>query len=357
MTPALAKQTAHRFQPLNDSRWDGFLQRHPRAAIFHTSAWLQALQRTYGYEPAAFTTCPPGAELSNAVVFCRVKSWLSGRCLISLPFSDHCEPLVDTAEQLECLLAAGSGEADADKAKFLEIRPIAPLGAAAEGLEEGDGFCFHQLDLQPSLDEIFGRFHKDCVQRKIRRAHREGLQYEEGASESQLSRFYHLLVLSRRRQLLPPQPRAWFRNLIACMGDRLKIRIASKDGRPVASILTLRYKDTLVYKYGCSDPQFNNLGGMPLLFWKAIEEAKSAGLTRFDLGRSDWDNPGLITFKDRWGAQRSALRYRISSRGPARASTPGWQMQFARRIFGHMPSAVLPLAGSLVYRHLQRPRS
>ena len=51
------------------------------------------------------------------------------------------------------------------------------------------------------------------------------------------------------------------RNLIACLGDNVKIRVASKDGRPVASILTLRHKRTLVYKYGCSDDHSTIWGG------------------------------------------------------------------------------------------------
>jgi hypothetical protein len=34
------------------------------------------------------------------LVFCRVRSWLTGRRSISLPFSDHCEPLVESHEAL-----------------------------------------------------------------------------------------------------------------------------------------------------------------------------------------------------------------------------------------------------------------
>ena len=80
---------------------DGLVERHPKASVFHTPAWLQALRWTYGDEPVVFTTSPPTAELTNGVVFCRVKSWLTGRRLISLPFSDHCEPLCDSSRRPE----------------------------------------------------------------------------------------------------------------------------------------------------------------------------------------------------------------------------------------------------------------
>ena len=166
-----------------------------------------------------------------------------------------------------------------------------------------------------------------------------------------MARFYGLLVLTRRRHQLLPQPLTWFRNLIMCMGDQLKIRLASKDGHPVASILTVRYKDTLVYKYGGSDKSFSNLGGMHFLLWKAIQEAKKEGLLQFDLGRSDWNDQGLIAFKDRWGASRSDLAYWRYGSGSVRGAISSGQAQIARRIFTHVPNVLLPFAGSLVYKH------
>jgi hypothetical protein len=60
-------------------------------------------------------------------------------------------------------------------------------------------------------------------------------------------------VMTRRRHFLPPHPIEWFRGLIAAFGKDLKIRMASKDGVAVASILTLSHKKSMVYKYGCSD--------------------------------------------------------------------------------------------------------
>ena len=110
-------------------------------------------------------------------------------------------------------------------------------------------------------------------------------------------------------------------------------------------------KDILVYKYGGLDARFNNLGGMQCLFWEAIQEAKNSGLSQFDLGRSDWDDQGLIVFKDRWGASRSTVGYWRHGAASDRRITSGWQARIARRIFGHMPIALLPLGGSLLYRH------
>ena len=134
-----------------------------------------------------------------------------------------------------------------------------------------------------------------------------------------LSSFYGLLRLTRRRHGLPPQPLAWFRNLVACLGDGLTIHVASKDGVPIAGILTLSFKKTMVYKYGGSDARHHSLGGMPFLFWRAIQEAKARGIEELDLGRSDLDQPGLIAFKDHLGATRTTLTYYTSPASGARA--------------------------------------
>jgi lipid II:glycine glycyltransferase (peptidoglycan interpeptide bridge formation enzyme) len=84
--------------------------------------------------------------------------------------------------------------------------------------------------------------------------------------------------------------------------------VASKDGRPIAAILTIRFKHALVYKYGGSDSRFNN-PGMQFLLWRTIEEGKEAQLSEFDMGRSDCDDVGLVAFKDRWAAARCQLDY------------------------------------------------
>src|SRR5262249_31752032 len=158
---------------------------------------------------------------------------------------------------------------------------------------------------EPSLETIFSNLHKASIQRKIRRAQREGLAYEEGAMRSQLDDFYRLLTMTRGRHGLPPQPRQWFENLVDSFGDALKIRIVRQEGRALATMLTIRHKDRMVYKYGGADSGYNRLGGMQLLYWKAIEEAKVSGLRCFDLGRTESHQIGLVTFKRRWGAKES----------------------------------------------------
>jgi hypothetical protein len=167
-----------------------------------------------------------------------------------------------------------------------------------------------------------------------------------------LKDFYKLLVLTRGRHCLPPQPYVWFRNLIDCMGEALDIRVAYKSNLPIGAILTLRFRNTIYYKYGCSDAKFHNLGAMPALLWRTIQESKAAGSEEFDLGRSESTNKGLIAFKNHWASEHARFsywRYPASNHVPL---TEGWKLRLAKRAFACMPTRVLTLAGRLTYRHI-----
>ena len=140
--------------------------------------------------------------------------------------------------------------------------------------------------------------------------------------------------------------------LIATFGNGLKIRVASKGDLPVAGILTLSNKRCVVYKYGGSIASLNKLGGMALLFWKTIQEAKGDALEELDLGRSGSDNLGLIAFKEHWGATGTPLSYwRYPPPGPY-VPRPAWQKSLARRLVQASPDLALEAIGTLLYRHI-----
>lgn len=339
--------------PLQDPRWQRFLDGSPASSVFHAPPWIRALQRTYGYEPVVFTTSPANAELSNGVLACRVKSWITGVRLVSVPFSDHCQPLVEDSAQFCAIAKYLQDRARAECWKYIEFRPLNADLCEGSEVTRYNTYRFHAIDLRPELDRIYKRFHESCVRRKVRKAEREQLQYEAGRSDALLQKFWVLLLLTRRRHQVPPQPLVWFRNLIECLGTQLTIHMVSKGSDPIASIVTVAYKKSLVYKYGVSDVRFNNLGGTPLLFWKAIMLGKAAGAETLDLGRSGLEDPGLSTFKEHLGGIASELTYYRCSRSQSRNQiAPSAATLLARRAFARLPERLFTGAGTLLYKHL-----
>lgn len=341
----------HKLDPLTDIRWSELLARHPQASAFHSPEWLRALKDTYGYRPVVFTTTGEG-ELRNGVVFCEVRSWLTGNRLISLPFSDHCQPLANR-DELSAIFHSLSDHRKETKCKYIELRPALDDELVGQsGLNVTESFRLHTIDLRAQLEQIYRRFHDSCVRRKIKRAERENLTLESGNTSELLGKFRHLQLLTRRRHKLPPQPATWFDNLSRCLGERLNIYVLSKEGIPAASILTISYKKTLMYKYGCSDARFHNLGGMPLLFWKAIQEGKGAGAEFFDLGRSSSEDPGLLAFKGHLGGVECGLHYFRDTPARKRNDAPGQpRTHWTRNALARLPEPLLVGAGNLLYRH------
>jgi hypothetical protein len=340
---------AYELDPLSDSRWEPFVNSHPQASVFHSSHWLRALQIAYGYEPVVLTTSPSNETLMDGLFFCRVRSWLTGSRLVSLPFSDHSELLASDGATLSELLMR-TREREAGKCRYIEIRPISYRPKIRDGFRQSDSYLIHHLDLCKSKADLFKSLHKSSLQGKIRKAEREGIYYEEGTSPDLLGKFYRLMVATRRRHGLPPQPLSWFRTLVETFGAHLKIRVASNNGLPIASIITFSHKRSMIYKYGCSDARFHRFGGIALLLWHAIQDAKENGSEELDMGRSDLDNPGLISFKERFGAVGKPLHYWRYPDKP-RPMLDAGKKAFIRQVVQAAPNSVLKATGKLLYPH------
>lgn len=346
----------YKFDPLSDPRWPAFLQEHEDASVFHTREWLSALKITYGFQPEAYTTSK-GSSLENAVLFCELQSSLTGKRLVSLPFSDHCQPLATEVDLKEILNYLGHSRSNRSL-KYIELRPLRSDPQTSQvnfgPFTESEKFHFHNVDLRPPAEAIYKRFHDSCIRRKIKRAEKEDLSYECGRTASLQKKFRHLLLLTRRRHKLPPQPASWFSNLASSFGEMFNIHVVSKGDDPVASIVTLRNKKTLTYKYGCSDLRFSNMGGTPLLFWKAIQQAKTDGLENLDLGRSDLEGDGLAAFKGHLGGEASVLQY-YRTPAPHRSqsrSKPSGPRTLARETIARLPDPLFTGLGDLLYRHI-----
>jgi hypothetical protein len=345
----------YQLDPTKDPRWGDLVQRHPKASVFHTVGWLKALQSTYGYEPVSFTTSLPTSELANGMVFCKVQSWLTGRRLVSLPFSDHCESLCDPGDELVFLICGLKNIRESQELKYLELRPVHATYSWADqknSFKPSSRFFLHNINLEPDEDELFQSLDKDCVQRRIRRADRAGLTEKVGRSEEILKDFYELFVATRRRHQIPPIPYRWFTNLSEHLRDDLEVRVAFMGKVPIASILTLRFRDAVYYKYGCSDSSFHRYAATPWLLWRSMLAAKSGGATRFDLGRTEAKNTGLLTFKDHWTSQSEPLLYWKYPGKSFIDTVDGWKLNTAKRIFSCMPNGLLKLTGRVVYRHI-----
>ena len=75
---------------------------------------------------------------------------------------------------------------------------------------------------------------------------------------------------------------AYFRSLLACLGDNARLYMAYHDDRPIAGTIAIRFAGKVWYLYGASSNEGRNLMPNYLLQWEMIRWALDSGCFLYD---------------------------------------------------------------------------
>jgi Acetyltransferase (GNAT) domain len=323
---------------------------HPDAGCFHTSAWAKVLHKTYHHRPF-YLRFSRGRRLAALIPLMEVRSALTGRRGVSLPFSDVCEPLIFDREVTDVVRDCLVRFARSRRWKHLEIR-----GGKSFQLDSSSATKFygHTLDFRHRVDEMTNRFDSQ-VRRAIRKAERSNVSAAVVRNRQATDEFYRLHVQTRRRHGLPPQPASFFLNIyeqIIKPGLGF-IVLARRESRPIAAAVFFRFGKNATYKYGASDKKFQEFRANNLVMWQGIQFLARTGVEKLHFGRTDCENDGLRRFKLSWDTQEETIDYyRIDPSGRPCVATARHGSGFHKKIFGRLPLVFNRLAGSMIYPHL-----
>lgn len=335
--------------PFLIQKWDDFVLCHPEGTIYHSSAWARVLHESYGYEPVYFVSLRDGA-IETLIPVMAVRSFLTGRRGVSLPFTDYCRTIVPAASDFHEAFAPVVEHATRSRWKSIEVRSDAQL---PQGVPPSATFLRHTLDLTLGETELHLRL-RDSTRRNIKKASKGGVTVTRETGLEALKQFYRLHCLTRKHHGLPPQPWRFFekchQHLIAKgLGA---VFHAMVDGNVVASAVFLNFGSRAVYKYGASDRRQQQMRANNLVMWEAIRWFVSHGFSNLCFGRSDPENTGLIQFKRGWATAEervSYCHYSVSYRRFTHGKPSN--MAFLKKIFQCMPGPLLRMAGRVLYRH------
>ena len=332
----------------DDPAWLELVRNSPDATVFHHPAWSSAVQETYGYPAFVLASRMSDGPLMGGIPVIKVSNPVGRRRLIALPFTDHCPPLLadgaDPALFVEGMARWQHGHGD----RSLEVRAALPAAGAhpqAVGTR-------HLMALEPDVEGVFRRLHRNRIQKRVRRSREAGVEVTLSRSRDELDVFYRLHCETRRRQGVPVQPRRFFerlwQNVIEPgLGFVITARTA---GMPIATALFLRWNRHLIYKYGASDRTRWNLGANFLVHWTAIEWGCANGCTTYDLGRTDAGHESLRAFKAGWGAEEVPLIYtHIGTLAPKLER--GLAPVALAHLIRHSPAVVGRVLGEVLYRY------
>ena len=148
-----------------------------------------------------------------------------------------------------------------------------------------------------------------------------------------LDDFYR--VWSRRMGQLgtPAFPIAFFAEILRVFGDDAWIQVVEFEGRRVGGMLMLRHGERVYNPWAATSREYDDVSANNLLYWSAIRDACEAGVSEFDMGRSQRNSPTL-SYKESWGATVNQLTYLVK---PANRISVR-SLAIGARIWSRMPA-------------------
>ena len=330
--------------------WDELLISTPGSSFFHTSSWAKVLKEAYGYTPKYFTEFD-GGRISTLLPIMEVKSFLTGKRGVSLPFTDYCEPIVSDGINFQEILNFVLAEGKERNWKYLELRSFKDLSPFAF---PSLTYLGHTLNLSDKEDQIFSSF-RDSTKRNIKKANKEGVKVKIFHSLDSVKEFYRLNSITRKEHGLPPQPVHFFRRIYDHIISKKFgfVILASYQKRNIAGGVYFHFGENAVYKYGASDKNYQHLRANNLIMSEAIKWYSQNGYKSLCFGRTEPENLGLIQFKSGWGTTEQRINYyRYNFKKEAFVSGSSKVTGFHTRIFNKIPIPILNWIGSILYRHV-----
>jgi FemAB-related protein (PEP-CTERM system-associated) len=334
------------FRAADQQRWDDFVQVHPGASIFHSTRWMRAVERTFGYTPR-YCLAERGGTICGIVPLFLVSNWITGRCLISTPFAVYGGIVAADDKAADMLLRHVTGMAKAEKVEYLELRNR--RAQSYEDFHRKSLYVAFGCELLPDVEANLKRLPRD-TRYMIRKAEKNGLSSRYGFD--QMPRFYELFATSMQRLGTPVFPRALFMNLAAEFGDSVDLMLVYSGNTAVSGVLTFYFRDQVIPYYAGASPQANKLAANNYMYWVLMQRAVERGCRWFDFGRSK-KGTGAYAFKTQWSMQVEDLPYEIML--VQRDSVPNFspanpKFEMATKVWQKLPMGMTKLLGPHVVK-------
>lgn len=271
--------------------------------VFHRPLWLQAIAHGTG-NSARGLIAERGGRLAGWLPLSDVHSPLFGRALVSSGFGvgggvlaerdDDARRLCRAAEELAARLSAAS----------VELRGgSAPADWTTISGKHANFAAELAADDEAQLL---------AIPRKARAEVRKGLKHDltvtTGTAETDRAAHYAVYAQSVRNLGTPVFPRTLFDAVLDRFGGDADILTVRQGELPVASVLSLYHRGTVMPFWGGGTWSARGLRANERMYYELMTHARRRGCTRFDFGRSKTGS-GPYAFKKNWGFTPAPLTY------------------------------------------------
>lgn len=285
-----------------EAQWDEFVTASSQSTVFHLSAWARVVKSVLGHRQYQITA-QRGGRITGVFPITYVRNPLLGSCLVSSPLAVYGGICAADEESYTELLRAGSELAQSLGVRYLEMRTRTE--AFPSELPGRDLYVTFTQDLTPGADALFKALPRD-TRYAARKGQKLGLTWCEDLTEAE---FYEIYAHSVHRLGTPVFSKNLFTALRREFGKQVRIFGVRKNGKPIAGVLCLYFRDQVLPYYGGSLAEYYRDSPNNFMYWSLIAQSCAEGVKVFDFGRSK-RGTGSFEFKSAWSMQVSELQYR-----------------------------------------------
>jgi FemAB-related protein (PEP-CTERM system-associated) len=288
-------------------RVDDYVMQHPDSTPFHLTAWLRGVETGTGQPASCLIVESVTGMIEGVLPLHAVGSPLFGRALVSSGFAVGGGILASNQAVAERLAEAAWELAKTKKCPTVELRG----GALPHGLWiiKGNAHANFARPLTPDDDAEL-----QAIPRKqraeVRKGLEKGLVVETGNSQRDLDWHYRVYSESVRNLGTPVFPKALMAEVLRAFGEDADILTVLSDGKPVASVLSLYHKGSVMPYWGGGVFEARALRANDVMYYALMNHARRRGCVAFDFGRSKVGS-GAFAFKKNWGFEPQPLSYAL----------------------------------------------
>jgi len=274
--------------------------------LFYSKKWIEVLKGEYDFD---FYVVVSSSQTEKPIfVFVQLAD-IFGKRILSLPFSDYTEPLVQTENEL-CEILNFLKESYKNHAITIKYHGIIDESKINDYKNIRQALC-HRVFLDNNSDMIWQKTSR-AFKKGVKKAKKHKLYVKKYNCSDGIAIFHQMLTDLRRNKLhILPQPKSYYMRMydnFICQ-EKGNLWMTFMDNKPIAAAILLHSGEAMFDKMGVSDSKYLEYRPNNILLWEIMKYGQSNGFKYLDMGLTPSGNEGLMRFKDSLGGKKTPINY------------------------------------------------
>ncbi|HWP02157.1 MAG TPA: FemAB family XrtA/PEP-CTERM system-associated protein, partial [Gemmatimonadaceae bacterium] len=311
----------------------------------HLYGWKQLIESLFGHDCPYLACRTAEGGICGVLPLVRVRSWLFGHSLVSMPFLNYGGPLGSDVA-VRALGQEAARRAKLEGVRLLELRSRVELPL---DLRVSHRKLTVLVDIPGSSAALWAGF-STKIRNKVRRAQKAGVSVRFGPEE--MGPFFSVFARHMRDLGTPTQSERFFQGIQDAFPDSVVFGCAYHGGRVIAGGCGFRWGDEFEITWSSALREHTDVRANYLLQWAFMERAANEGCRTFNFGRSS-PGGGTHEFKRQWGGRDEPLWwYQFPPEAESTPSPDQGAYRWGPRLWRLLPVGLATRLGPGIVRYI-----